>query len=158
MARLPNITFVFQGDKYVFEPKDYASLGSQSSDQNLRGSQKCTLGILPVDVQPPKGPLFILGTLFLKKYYAIFDVDNHKIGFTSIKPATQTKYTYDNYITTLGNTVIAPQKEEPVKTTFLPYAIDDKGDDDWMLITGGNWGDIQSIDIKYVYFIFIFNG
>lgn len=138
MARLPNITFVFQGDKYVFEPKDYASLTLQSTDQNLRAGQKCTLGVLPVDIQPPKGPLFILGTLFLKKYYAIFDVDNHKIGFALIKPASKTRYTYDNYITTLENPVTVPQKEEPIKSTFLPYTIDDNGDNDWKLITGGN--------------------
>lgn len=150
MAHLPNITFVFQGDKYVFEPKDYATVGSQSSDQNLRSSQKCTLGILPVDIQPPKGPLFILGTLFLKKYYAIFDVDNHKIGFALIKPATQTRYTYDNYITTLGNAVPAPPKEEPPKTTFLPYAVDDKGDDDWKLITGGNWEMYQNELLTFI--------
>ena len=41
---------------------------------------KCKRAFMPLDVQEPRGPLWVLGDLFIRKYFVIFDRDNNRIG------------------------------------------------------------------------------
>merc|ERR1712039_1155120 len=69
---LPELTFTLGGKEYALKKED---LILQQS-----GSQ-CVLGLMGVDVPAPHGPLWILGDVFMRKYYVQFDWGQKRLGF-----------------------------------------------------------------------------
>lgn len=78
---LPNISFVLknvEGKNVTLEltPDDYVI-------EELDEKQKvieCVIGFMPLDVPAPRGPIFIFGNSFIRKYYTIFDNDHKIVG------------------------------------------------------------------------------
>ena len=67
----PDMEFKIGGVTYTLTPSDYL----------IPDGKKCLFAILGMDVPAPMGPLWILGDVFMRKYYTIFDQDNLQIGF-----------------------------------------------------------------------------
>nr|pir hypothetical protein C0495w - malaria parasite (Plasmodium falciparum) [Plasmodium falciparum] len=78
---LPIISFVLknvEGKEITldFMPEDYIIEEGDTENNTL----ECVIGIMPLDVPPPRGPIFIFGNSFIRKYYTIFDNDHKLIG------------------------------------------------------------------------------
>jgi len=71
-ASLPDLNIGMGGYTFTLTGKEYLL------DQ---GEPDCVLGILGIDIPAPTGPLWIMGDVFIRKYYTIFDVENQRLGF-----------------------------------------------------------------------------
>jgi len=77
---LPTMTFVVGGTRFHLEPEDYVMQSSRPDGVNGADVQHCKPGLMPLDVPAPRGPLWILGDLFMRKFYCIFDRARNRIG------------------------------------------------------------------------------
>merc|ERR1719230_179404 len=76
---LPDLGFVMGENVMNLKPDDYVD----------KGSDGCEVALMPLDVPPPNGPLFIFGDPFLRKYYTAYDRENNKVGFATAKHMDQ---------------------------------------------------------------------
>merc|ERR1719214_331413 len=77
--KLPNLGFVMGEHILNLKPQDYVD----------KGSDGCDVSLMPLDVPPPNGPLFIFGDPFLRKYYTAYDRENRKVGFATARHVDQ---------------------------------------------------------------------
>merc|ERR1719160_744412 len=73
--QLPNLGFVMGEHILNLKPQDYVD----------KGPDGCDVSLMPLDVPPPNGPLFIFGDPFLRKYYTSYDRESNKVGFATAK-------------------------------------------------------------------------
>lgn len=100
IKNLPTISFEIEGVKLNIEPSDYMIVSNKSEKtlySNLEVNSKklrfksfskkqsennitCKKGFMPMDVDPPRGPIWVLGDVFIRKYFVVFNRDDNKIG------------------------------------------------------------------------------
>uniref|UniRef100_A0A2K6EXB0 Peptidase A1 domain-containing protein n=1 Tax=Propithecus coquereli TaxID=379532 RepID=A0A2K6EXB0_PROCO len=69
---MPTITFIISGAQFPLSPSAYV----------FENNGYCRLGIEATYLPSPSGqPLWILGDVFLKEYYSVYDMANNRVGF-----------------------------------------------------------------------------
>lgn len=75
-SSLPDITVSIGGRPWVLRPSDYII-----NDENV----ECILGMMGMDMRPPVGPLWIMGDIFMRRVYTVFDAANDQFRFAYAK-------------------------------------------------------------------------
>merc|ERR1712151_89706 len=60
----------------------------ESSDYVINMGGQCLFAFMGIDVPAPRGPLWIMGDVFMKKYYCIFDYGNKQMRMAPVAKKT----------------------------------------------------------------------
>jgi len=72
--KLPRLTLVIGGIKYDLEKEDYVTKAKDEED----GKTYCSYGLQMFDFDP-EDQLWLIGEIFLNKYYSVYDMDNKAV-------------------------------------------------------------------------------
>ncbi|XP_069481352.1 gastricsin-like [Ambystoma mexicanum] len=74
LQSLPTLSFTIAGNSLPLPPSAYI----------LQSNGECSVGIMPTYLPSQDGqPLWIMGDVFLRQYYSIYDVTNNQVGFAT---------------------------------------------------------------------------
>ncbi|CAD7937694.1 unnamed protein product [Amoebophrya sp. A25] len=95
---MPLLGFQIGNRVLNLKPEDYIDQGDSS----------CELSLMELDVPPPKGPIFVFGDPFLRRFLTVYDKDGPRVGFAVAKQD------HASYSSTKGlmGTVAGPRDEE----------------------------------------------
>ncbi|OWZ59865.1 saccharopepsin [Cryptococcus neoformans c45] len=75
VSSLPKLAFTFGGKDYTLSADDYI----------LNAGGTCISSFTGMDIPAPIGPLWIVGDVFLRKYYTVYDLGRNAVGFAESK-------------------------------------------------------------------------
>uniref|UniRef100_A0A1I7ZCV3 Peptidase A1 domain-containing protein n=1 Tax=Steinernema glaseri TaxID=37863 RepID=A0A1I7ZCV3_9BILA len=76
LGNMPNIDFSLGNQTFTLTPTDYVL------KMTTQGVTVCLSGFMGMDMQEP-APKWILGDVFIGKFYTVFDHGNQRVGFAN---------------------------------------------------------------------------
>lgn len=93
---LPDLGFVVGEHILNLKPEDYVD----------KSSDGCEVSLMPLDVPPPNGPLFIFGDPFLRKYYTAYDRAGSRVGFAAARHADKSEAETSTLLVAMDTAVV----------------------------------------------------
>ncbi|CAK8993977.1 Vacuolar protease A, partial [Durusdinium trenchii] len=76
-ANGPDLEFELNGKTFALSFEEYI----------INSAGQCILGMIGLDIPAPNGPLWILGDVFMRKYYVKFDYGDKSVGIATARSA-----------------------------------------------------------------------
>jgi len=109
---LPDLGFVMGDNILNLKPNDYVD----------KGPDGCEVSLMPLDVPPPNGPLFIFGDPFLRKYYTAYDSANKRVGFATARHVGVPESDAAMLLVSLNGAGVTEKAAAPVEDVFGYHA------------------------------------
>eukprot|EP00746_Dinoflagellata_sp_MGD_P001264 gnl/MRDRNA2_/MRDRNA2_102376_c0_seq1.p1 gnl/MRDRNA2_/MRDRNA2_102376_c0~~gnl/MRDRNA2_/MRDRNA2_102376_c0_seq1.p1 ORF type:complete len:665 (-),score=169.14 gnl/MRDRNA2_/MRDRNA2_102376_c0_seq1:91-2085(-) len=109
-ATLPKLGFKIGNKVLNLDPEDYMDKGHGS----------CDFSLMALDVPPPKGPLFIFGDPFLRRFVTIYDKNGPSVGFAVAKHGGMDSMMANQIISDVGGAAQNGQSTGSAQYSYNP--------------------------------------
>jgi len=110
---LPKLGFQIGDTVLNLKPADYMD----------RSPSGCSFSLMALDVPPPKGPVFIFGDPFLRRFVTIYDRSKPAVGFAVAKHSGEDQASAGEYISRATSSSYGSESSRSAATGSSPLAV-----------------------------------